>query len=240
MLILMDIGNTRSKYVSVVHGQRSTISYCQNEQLTQSWLTNKFAQATEFILANVNNDNFSALIESWSKDNDIKFQLLKTSHQQFELTCAYAQPNQLGIDRWLAMLGASLLYPNKASLVIDAGTATTIDAISNQGQHLGGWILPGIEMLYSSLVNNTQKIIANKNDQASLALGKNTSECVNNGTWAVTLGAIELQHKKMQKQYAEVEIILTGGNRHEIASQLDAEHHIIDDLIFIGMQRFCH
>lgn len=235
----MDIGNTRSKYVSVVEGQRSTISYCQNDQLTQSWLTEKFAKATEFILANVNNDNFSALIKSWSQDNDVKYQLLKTRHQQFELTCAYAQPSQLGIDRWLAMLGASLLFPNKACLVIDAGTATTIDAISDENQHLGGWILPGIEMLYSSLVNNTQKISVSKIDQASIALGKNTSECVNNGTWAITVGAIELQYKKMQKQYAEVEIILTGGNRHEIASQLNDEHHIIDDLIFIGMQRFC-
>lgn len=235
----MDIGNTRSKYVSVEQGQRSTISYCQNEQLNQSWLIENFAQATEFILANVNNDKFSALIESWSQDNDIKFQLLKTTHQQFELICAYAQPSQLGIDRWLAMLGASLLFPNKACLVIDAGTATTIDAIANQGQHLGGWIIPGIEMLYTTLVNNTQKIIAQKNEQPSIALGKNTSECVNNGSWAITVGVIELQYRKLLKQYAEVEIILTGGNRHEIASQLNDEHHIIDDLIFIGMQRFC-
>lgn len=234
----MDVGNTRTKYVTVKGDQRSSTSYCENEHITASWLTLNFPQATEFILANVNNENFTKLIERWTDNAGIDFQLLKTKSQQFELKCAYQNPSQLGIDRWLAMLGANLLFPKKNCLVVDAGTATTIDVISDQGQHLGGWILPGIDMLYQSLVTNTQKIIAEKSDRPSVALGKTTSECVNNATWAITVGTIELQLEKMKKQQVELEILITGGNCTQISSLLKDTHHLIDDLIFIGMQRF--
>ncbi|XQW84877.1 type III pantothenate kinase [Thalassotalea piscium] len=238
MLILIDIGNTRSKYVIVENNQRSAIAYCDNELLNDNWLAQHFAQAAEIILANVNNDKFTKLIRQWAENKGIQFQLLATSPQAFGVTCAYDEPNKLGVDRWLGILAANLLYPNKACVVVDAGTATTIDAISPEGQHLGGWIFPGIDMLYRSLVDNTQKIIADKCYQPSIALGKNTSECVNNGSWAITLGAIELQLNHMKKSYENFEIIITGGNSHEISSQLSAINHVIDDLIFIGMQRF--
>ncbi|GHF02579.1 type III pantothenate kinase [Thalassotalea profundi] len=239
MLILLDIGNTRSKYVIVENTQRSVIYYCDNGDLNEEWLTVNFSKASELILANVNNDKFTVLIESWASNSSIKFQHLQTQNQQFELICAYSEPSQLGIDRWLAMLGTSFLFPYKACIVIDAGTATTIDVISPKGKHLGGWIFPGINMLYQSLVGQTQKIIADKSSTPSMALGKNTSECVNNGTWAITVGAIELQLKNMKQQYTDVEVILTGGNCTKISSMLNDTHHIIDDLIFIGMQRFC-
>ncbi|GAA5132823.1 type III pantothenate kinase [Thalassotalea piscium] len=238
MLVLLDVGNTRSKYVCITNKNRSTVNYIENNQLNEAWLSQTFEHADRIFLANVNNEQFTEVIKGWAKRKAITFKQLQTQQQQFELQCAYQAPSKLGIDRWLVMLAASQLFPKKACLVIDAGTATTIDAISPLSQHLGGWILPGIDMLYHSLINNTQKIIADKSVQPSLALGKNTSECVNNGAWAATVGAIELQFQQLKTQFDEIEIVITGGNGCKLSSQLAYPHHIFDDLVFIGMQRF--
>ena len=238
MLVLIDVGNTRCKYLTVFQGQRSQVTYCENDKIADNWLTETFLEATEVILANVNDDEISNIISSWADKRAIAFQLLNTCHQQFELTCAYENPSKLGIDRWLVMLAASFLFPQKACLVIDAGTATTLDVIPPRGQHLGGWIMPGIELLFNSLVDNTNKIDATKNNIPSLLLGESTSDCVNNGAWALTLGAIALQQKSLKALYPELEIIITGGNSQRIASLIDYSHHVIDELVFIGMQRF--
>ena len=236
--MLIDIGNTRCKYITVTNHKRSAVMHCSHEQLTEQWLTTTFAQATEVILANVSTELLTGIIKQWANIHAIPFQLLHTQHQQFELTCAYKKPEQLGIDRWLSVLAASSLFPNQACLIVDAGTATTIDAISSDGQHLGGWILPGIELLFQSLVSNTQKVAATQISEPNIRLGNNTSECVNYGAWGLTVGAIELQCNALKKQYPAVQVILTGGNSEKISPLLSVEHQIAADLVFIGMQRF--
>ncbi|WP_352284776.1 type III pantothenate kinase, partial [Pseudoalteromonas sp. Q18-MNA-CIBAN-0097] len=71
---------------------------------------------------------------------------------------AYEHVGNLGIDRWLALIAGFTLYPNTACIVVDAGTATTIDVLDSEGLHLGGWILPGLDLMTSSLTQNTQRV----------------------------------------------------------------------------------
>ena len=73
------------------------------------------------------------------------------------VTNSYRQPRRLGVDRWVAMIGAWSEFESSC-LVVDAGTAVTIDAIDDTGQHLGGQILPGVALMARALASNTSDI----------------------------------------------------------------------------------
>ncbi len=77
----------------------------------------------------------------------------------------YADPSQLGVDRWLAICAAFARY-RAPVCVVDAGTATTIDVVSGSGEHQGGLILPGITLMQSALLGST-------GDLARLSSGSN-------------------------------------------------------------------
>src|SRR5690606_31240552 len=69
----------------------------------------------------------------------------------------YKKPAQLGADRWASLIAARAMHDG-ASLVVNAGTATTIDLLDNSGRFLGGLILPGLRLMRSALANNTAEL----------------------------------------------------------------------------------
>ena len=73
------------------------------------------------------------------------------------LVSSYAEPERMGVDRWLAMLAAHADYEG-ALCVIDAGTAVTVDLVSAEGVHEGGYILPGADLMRRALSNETGRI----------------------------------------------------------------------------------
>ena len=80
--------------------------------------------------------------------------MLRATAELGGVTNCYIEPEQLGSDRWAAMLGAYEFFKS-AVCIIDCGTATTVDVMNNDGKHLGGRIMPGLEMMRSSLLNDT-------------------------------------------------------------------------------------
>ena len=161
---------------------------------------------------------------------------------------AYQKPTQLGIDRWLALLAATHLYPNKNVLIIDAGTATTVDLVSGNGQHQGGWILAGIRALFNSILSHSTLVHAESKTVAKVTFGTNTTDNVNNACWAATLGMIE-QAIEQAKQLVDVNrIILTGGDGKALTQLLLAQStenslsvesiQFIDNLVFYGLQEY--
>lgn len=97
------------------------------------------------------------------------------------VTCAYSDPSMLGVDRWLAICAA--WYASKqACIVVDAGTALTIDVVADNGQHLGGYIVPGLTTMQKQLKDATEQVeIQTTNTGGSVAYGVDTKSCVTNG-----------------------------------------------------------
>ncbi len=239
MTLLIDIGNSRTKYI--FSDKLSTEKYktVNNQQLTFDWIVSNFNNAKQVILANVSRNELSDVLMRWAAENNIKIQIVESEVESFGIKSFYQQPKQLGIDRWLAILGAAKLYANKNILIVDAGTATTIDLLSAKGQHLGGWILPGIDLMFDSLLTNTSKISAHQKLSASLAFGDNTSDNVNNACWAATVGAIELAITQASKQLKGLDlVVVTGGNAINIKALLSDKVTIEHKLIFHGLQRY--
>ncbi len=150
------------------------------------------------------------------------------------LTIAYDRPELLGVDRWLAMVAA--YNATKASvLVVDCGTAVTLDAVDQTGRHLGGLIAPGRELMWSSLFRNT-RIPAVPQRSFEGILGTDTAECIAAGVLHSTTGLIERLYRQLPPTFGENRrLILTGGDADTVAGQLGVAAEIRHQLIFEGL-----
>lgn len=239
MIVLIDIGNTRIKYCIVNKGKRSQQQVVLNEHLSNSFLDENFSTATRIIVASVGHEKLTNEISVWCQINDIAYQEVVSEMKKNKVVTGYQVPSQLGVDRWLTLIGAAELFPNNNILIIDAGTATTIDFLAATGQHQGGWILAGIQTLISSVLAETTQVRANNRERESLAFGVNTSENVHNAAWAATVGTVDLAISHIHKQgFTLDEVIITGGNGYLLSSLVAHQSTVIEELIFIGLQAY--
>jgi len=238
MRLLVDIGNTRTKYVFEQDGELSKIQSEHNDGINEKWLKNITASVKVIIVASVSDAYLSDVFSTFAHQREIKFLKVESESNRFGVTSSYQQPTSLGVDRWLTLLAANLLYKNENVLIIDAGTATTIDLLDKSGLHLGGWILPGIDVLFKSLLLNTSKVLATQEEIPDLSFGKSTSQGVNNACWAATLGFIEQSLKQANEQVSLDKVLLLGGNAEKLGALLSTKHQIVHELVFLGMQRF--
>jgi len=239
MIILIDIGNSRTKYRIVDEIRSSPITAVTNALIDNEYLSKYFTDACKVIVASVSEDKLANSINRWCQTNDIAYRQVISEMKKNKVINAYQQPNQLGVDRWLALVGAAELFPNKNVLIIDAGTATTVDLLASSGKHQGGWILAGVTTLISSVLSQTVHVQANDTEKESLSFGFNTSQNVHNAARAATVGAINLAISHAQQQGLVLdEVILTGGNGMSLSTLLSYQNKVQDDLVLRGLQAY--
>ncbi len=241
MRLLVDVGNTQVKYVTQGAGISTPFSalvYIDYQLFIEQLRKGLFANITEVILANVHGNEILDAIEKWTRQHSIAFIQVHSEAKAFGIRSSYQQPERLGVDRWLAMIGAKQLYPDKNLLIIDAGTATTVDLLNADGQHCGGWIMPGVQTMFNSLLSGTKKIIATANVTASLRFGKDSSNCLNNGSWAMTIGAIKEAILQANNSLTLDKVLITGGNSQNIIDLLAADCQLEPALVFHGLSCF--
>lgn len=243
MIALIDIGNSRTKYCFVKDNKRSTQQAVINDHISVDYLASNFGDVTKVLVASVNCNQLTNEINAWCQSTNIAFQQVASEAKKNKVKSGYQQPSQLGVDRWLALIGTAELFPQKNSLIIDAGTATTVDLLAANGQHQGGWIFAGINTLIMSVLAQTTQVQAKDSEKESLAFGHNSSENVHNAAWAATAGAVNLAVTQAQQQGLQVEqMIFTGGNGALLSSfitpVITQENTVVDDLIFVGLQAY--
>lgn len=199
MKLLIDVGNSSLKAV-----------LWQNEQAHSCDInTVPWQKITVVVYASVGRNALLSQILEQAARHNIRCVEATVNKKLASLCCAYEQFHNLGIDRWLALIGTYTLYPNTAAIIVDAGTATTIDVLNSDGEHAGGWILPGLDLMISSLTQNTQRVFDDAHTVFDNKLGKNTPNALKNGALIATLGGIE-----QAKQYLNTQnniVIFAGG-----------------------------
>lgn len=151
----------------------------------------------------------------------------------------YADYTLLGVDRWLAIV-AAFGVKGDACLVIDIGTAVTADYITARGQHLGGFICPGIMLMRKQLSEHTARIsyVPSAREVCSEP-GRTTAEAVEFGCRLMLEGFIQKQFQVARCHFgAEFSIILTGGDAGLVESLLPGAQ-VIPDLVFRGLAIAC-
>ena len=154
----------------------------------------------------------------------------------------YEEFERLGLDRWLAMLGGFHLASG-ACLVLDFGTAVTADFISKDGEHLGGFICPGMPLMRNQLRTHTRRIrygdIAAERALESLAPGRTTVEAVERGCSLMLRGFVLTQLEMARSYWGEgFDVFLTGGDAG-LVSEVVPEARTVPDLVFIGLAMAC-
>jgi type III pantothenate kinase len=144
----------------------------------------------------------------------------------------YDQPEQLGSDRWAALI-AAWHQVRRACLVVNCGTATTIDALSAQGEFIGGLILPGLTLMQQSLSQGTAQLSVSKGVVQNFP--RNTADAIASGVLRATLGAIEHQFTLLQVD-GEAVCILTGGAADPLMHFLQMPVQFEKNLVLKGLQ----
>ena len=147
----------------------------------------------------------------------------------------YSSASQLGSDRWAALIAAWHLVQGKC-LVVNSGTATTIDALSGQGEFLGGLILPGVELMQRSLVAATVQLKSAQGEYVPFPL--NSADALYSGAIQASCGAIERQYALLDDDSAPV--LLSGGAAGLLQPCLDqklfsAPPCVVDNLVLQGL-----
>jgi type III pantothenate kinase len=151
----------------------------------------------------------------------------------------YARPTQLGADRWAALCAArrrSLaddLFP-PACVVVNAGTAVTIDALDADGVFCGGFILPGLRLMLQALAENTAALKVPLG--AVRPFPDNTSDAIFSGAMNAVCGAIEQMRRQIDSAHPErVRCYLAGGTAPEVALHLNPPVEVVDNLVLEGV-----
>lgn len=245
--LLFDVGNTRMKWGVLDRERIIRTGSIKREALRESGynavMTRLPRKVDSILVSNVAGPAFAAKLTGVLGihcNADVHF--ARSGKAAFGISNSYREPRRMGIDRWVAMIGARA-ESKSALCVVDAGTAVTIDAIDRHGQHLGGQIIPGLHLMAQSLESDTSDIGAarrtGRDPGAGLDLFANTTQrAVRNGTLSAVCGAIERAVRVMRAEGLRPEIVLTGGDAPRILKQLGGNilhrpHLVLQGLAFM-------
>jgi type III pantothenate kinase len=150
---------------------------------------------------------------------------------------AYSEPAKLGVDRWLAMIGARAMSPGLLCIA-SVGTAMTIDAVDARGQHLGGTIVPGPDLMISSLLRNTSDIAARAREgEVSVGLfANNTLGGITQGSVHTLAALIDRSAAALQREFGQApELLLTGGASRRVEPLIGTSYRTVPDLVLRGL-----
>lgn len=135
----------------------------------------------------------------------------------------YAEPNKLGVDRWLAALAAYKIA-RAPVLVVDIGSALTIDLVDREGCHRGGYILPGPRLMQNALLRDTERVrFPQLTSLGDLSFGRDTAACVAGGIGAAQVGAVLVGLQSARIQVGDVvHMFVTGGWAPQLSECLRA------------------
>ncbi|MCW8988759.1 MAG: type III pantothenate kinase [Gammaproteobacteria bacterium] len=154
----------------------------------------------------------------------------------YGLINGYVKPAELGSDRWCVLIGAYHASDSNI-IVIDCGSAITIDIVNRTGKHLGGYIVPGLRMMKQSLGLHTAQIEVNNQAVAehSVAPARTTSGCVDAGVNLAAVSMIEAIITQQSALSSDLKCFITGGDAGLVAEHLTTECVNIKNLVIRGL-----
>lgn len=242
--LLFDVGNTRIKW-GVAHDGKlrrtGSISHKRLGEQGYAALTTRLPTDVDGVLvSNVAGPTFATRLSGvvgLHCDCDVHF--ARSAASGFGVTNSYRQPRRLGVDRWVAMVGARA-QTRKALCIVDAGTAVTIDALDRHGQHLGGQIFPGLRLMMDALAEDTSNLPAvrrktGSGDGALPGLATSTAKAIYEGSLGAVCGAIERSLRTMRSAKHRPLLVLTGGDASRILGGLGESADHRPNLVLEGL-----
>ncbi len=234
MILAFDIGNTFAKWGfvhdgAVVGGGRAVH---RGRGLAAALDVLRLERIPRKVVAvNVAGAAAAAALDAWAlRHYGAPVEFVTASTAATKVRSVYAAPAELGADRWAAIVGGFHRYG--ACLVADLGTATTLDAVDRGGRHLGGYIVPGIDLMRGALAADTHAVQDEDVEVVPGAWGQDTASCVAAGLRRALGSMITSAAQELLPQGAQ--LVLTGGDADRVEPWIGIKHRVDHDLVLRG------
>jgi type III pantothenate kinase len=236
IILALDAGNTRVKW-GVRDAERwsalGAVEIAQAAGIAQGW-PNLPPQARA-IASNVAGPEVAARLTAACRERNLELEFIAALASELGVTNGYRHPGQLGPDRWAALIAAHHGTLGH-KLVVNAGTALTIDALGADGRFRGGMIVPGPALMRRSLDRGTAAL---REIPGSIeAFPASTPDAITTGAIQACIGAVERMRSTMAAHgLAPATIVVSGGAAPELAPHLPPPVAIDESLVLAGLVR---
>lgn len=233
-LMAVDSGNTHVKW-GLHDGsnwlKQGNLAQDKNMLLQQEWQDLPKPQGV--IISNVSNTITKKKLSELFSCREVKPKWITALAYQCGVRNYYADPSLLGSDRWAALI-AAWKQRQQGCLVVDAGTAMTVDALSDTGEFLGGIIVPGFELMKKVLATNTTALQNQEGEFSSFP--DNTADAIHSGTVHALAGAVKRMSELLSITLGHIpECIICGGASQQLMSELNMDANVVDNLVLEGL-----
>ena len=240
MKLLLDIGNSSVNWASEEESKFfSQGSFMYDKNNFENSLQKNISltkNTSKILVSNVAGSDIFNSLNSWVKKHGSLELWQSCINRKFKgLKISYTKTEQMGIDRWLSMVACWERYQSSLCIV-SCGTALTIDSVDSDGNHLGGYILPGIDLMQKTLIKNTENINFSIKNDPSIDYASDTKTAVNNGAFLALVSTIDHVVNKFKLELGGVpKCIIYGGNAPLVKSLLGHKFEYEPNLVLHGL-----
>jgi len=233
MNLIIDVGNSFVK-LAVFKGEK--LKYKESVELDDTFfiikaLKEKHTAIEKAIISSVGKLK-KAEVNAIAKLFDL---LVLDSKTKLPFKNLYKTPKTLGVDRIALVCSSIHQFPNKNTLVIDAGTCITYDFVTSNTEYLGGAISPGIRVRYKSLNNLTSNLPLLESEMPKHIIGESTEESIHSGVINGVLKEIDGVIEAYKIKYPDLTVILTGGDAKFLSKQLKSSIFANSNFLLEGL-----
>ena len=241
MKLLIDLGNTRLKWAlwdgaelhpggAITHAGERPLDFDsvwqQIDGADAAWVASVAAPALD-----------AQLTQSLRARGIHATQFVRSSAQACGVRSAYAQPERLGIDRFLSLIAAHA-RAHEPTVIASCGTALTLDALAADGTHLGGLIAPAPDIMRDALLGHTARL-GELGSARIVERADNTTDAVESGCWLAAAALIErFVARSVQDFGTAPALVFSGGGAQRLAELIALPSRIDAELVLRGLAMF--
>ncbi len=237
--LIVDIGNTRVK-VAVLCGDDvvAISSFCDFGDDAKECVGG-YVEQYGITRAIVSSTRGSAEVIADYLRGFVEYVLLFDASTRVPIESSYSTPETLGRDRLAAAVAASGLYGDEsdAQVVVDLGSALTIDVVTRRGGFEGGTISPGIAMRFRSLHEFTQSLPLCSSTMEELDVARTTRQAIEQGVMEGVKYEIEGQIEKIRCREEKISVIFVGGDAKILVNRIKNTIFAECELVLVGLNR---
>lgn len=179
-------------------------------------------------------------LASWVRESNTDASYRALIADDLPIKVCVEHPERVGMDRLVAAVAVNQIRdPHAPAVIVDAGTAITVDLVNQQGEFMGGAILPGMRLVSQALASNTDQLpqVDSRFPQSAPdALGTSTEGAIRSGLFWGSVGAIrELVERIGASAEDTPQVFLTGGDAERLAPFISSDAEFVQDLVIGGI-----
>ena len=235
-ILALDAGNTRIKW-----------GYAENGRwLRLAWVATAEAQTLEdalrgvpiadrAIISNVAGDDVGRALTAALAGAYAAPLWARSRAHQCGVRSGYDHPEQLGSDRWAALIGAWHLFRGPC-VVVNVGTTMTVDALTGEGLFVGGCIVPGLDLMREALAHKTAQLTGAPGVFAYFPA--RTADAITSGAINALAGGVDRMARYLSETGGtDALVVLSGGGSETLAPHLNGRVELVDNLVLEGLAR---